>query len=85
MEGLKGAGTGTSRLHRLPYKTDADRSLPITTRVLCRMLERDPSAKAIVFSQFTSFLDLCSFRWRLGVLAQGSRDAVFVLRHLLMR
>lgn len=27
-----------------------------------RMLERDPSAKAIVFSQFTSFLDLCSFR-----------------------
>ena len=26
------------------------------------MLARDPSAKAIVFSQFTSFLDLISFR-----------------------
>lgn len=26
------------------------------------MLEREPSAKAIVFSQFTSFLDLCAFR-----------------------
>ncbi|GAB4813783.1 hypothetical protein N2152v2_000829 [Parachlorella kessleri] len=27
-----------------------------------RMLERDPSAKGIVFSQFTSMLDLCYFR-----------------------
>ena len=27
-----------------------------------RMLQADPSAKAIVFSQFTSMLDLVSFR-----------------------
>jgi len=29
---------------------------------LQRMLERDPSGKAIVFSQFTSMLDLIAFR-----------------------
>ncbi|GIM01563.1 hypothetical protein Vretimale_6353, partial [Volvox reticuliferus] len=29
---------------------------------LDRMMARDPSAKAIVFSQFTSMLDLCHFR-----------------------
>jgi hypothetical protein len=27
-----------------------------------RMMERDPSGKALVFSQFTSMLDLCQFR-----------------------
>jgi SNF2 family DNA or RNA helicase len=27
-----------------------------------RMMERDPSGKALVFSQFTSMLDLCAFR-----------------------
>lgn len=29
---------------------------------LFRMLEADPSAKAIVFSQFTSMLDIINFR-----------------------
>lgn len=29
---------------------------------LARMLARDPAAKALIFSQFTSMLDLVAFR-----------------------
>jgi DNA repair protein RAD16 len=53
-----------SILHRIGAATDFQSSTKIEAlrEELTNMLARDPAAKAIVFSQFTSMLDLIFFR-----------------------
>ena len=45
-----------------PNRFESSTKIEALREEIHRMLARDPSAKAIVFSQFTSFLDLCAFR-----------------------
>lgn len=62
-----------SILHRISAVTDFQSSTKIEAlrEELHNMLERDPAAKAIVFSQFTSMLDLIYFRLTQVILVQS--------------
>ncbi|KDD74858.1 SNF2 family domain-containing protein, partial [Helicosporidium sp. ATCC 50920] len=62
---LAQAFSKTSIVHRLDvHRFASSTKIEALREEVARMLEADPSAKAIVFSQFTSFLDLCAFRLR---------------------
>ncbi|GLI66752.1 hypothetical protein VaNZ11_010704 [Volvox africanus] len=51
-----------SILNRIGHKFMTSTKIEALREELDRMMSRDPAAKAIVFSQFTSMLDLCHFR-----------------------